>query len=208
MATIQLISSLETSSQIPLDAKLYAKTLAELQVLGTDSYKAFSYHEDMEVKCVENHTTYMWREELVVGETLGLLPISYVYPAGVITAGIDYSNRVFNFFVVSSVSVPVTTPTYSTGIETDAALSNQIITTCVDGTAGVFNAPTNPTIGQTLTYTIRNTRGSAMLAITFNVIFKLATFVEPATAFSRSITFRYDGTNWVEISRTTADIPN
>jgi hypothetical protein len=39
-------------------------------------------------------------------------------------------------------------------------------------------------------------------------LYKLTTWTSPATGFSRSIKFIYDGTNWVESYRTAADIPN
>jgi hypothetical protein len=98
----ETLSSYINKSQIPFDAKLYAKTLAELAELGTNSNKAFTYYEDMPVNCVENHTTYVWREELTVGETGGILENgTYVYPAGVVANGIIYGERKFNFFIDS-----------------------------------------------------------------------------------------------------------
>ena len=96
---IGIISSYLNKSQIPFDAKLYAKTLAELAELGSNSNKAFTYYEDMEVKCAENHTTYVWREELNSNETGGILKNgTYVYPLGVVANSIDYGGRKFNFF--------------------------------------------------------------------------------------------------------------
>jgi len=71
-----------------------------------------------------------------------------------------------------------------------------------------YNAPTNGTTGQELTIRVKNISGGAMGAITWNSAFKLDTWTNPANGFSRSITFVYDGTNWIEISRTTADVPN
>ena len=62
--------------------------------------------------------------------------------------------------------------------------------------------------GQTITFTIRNTSGGALGAATWGALYKLATWTQPATGFSRSITFTFDGTNYIELSRTTADVPN
>jgi hypothetical protein len=107
---VETLSSYLNKSQIPFDAKLYAKTLAELAELGTNSNKAFTYYEDMPVNCVENHTTYVWREELTVGETGGILENgTYVYPAGVVANGISYGGRKFNFFpkIFTNVEVPL-----------------------------------------------------------------------------------------------------
>ena len=62
--------------------------------------------------------------------------------------------------------------------------------------------------GQTITFTIRNTSGGALGTATWGALYKLATWVQPATGFSRSITFTFNGTNYIELSRTAADVPN
>lgn len=92
-----IITNLATTTQIPLDGKLYIKTIAEVLNLGTDNAKAFTYYEDMIITVVENHNTYRWRE-VVSGDTNGLLPTPFTYPDNVVTDGLVYSNRVFNFF--------------------------------------------------------------------------------------------------------------
>jgi hypothetical protein len=97
---------------------------------------------------------------------------------------------------------------YSTAISTDAGLANAFTITATDGVAFTISAPYNLSAGKQVTYTIRNTSGGALGAITWNAIFKMAAFTNPATATSRSITFVYDGTNLVEVSRTPADVPN
>ena len=96
MAT-EIISSYINKSQVPFDAKLYAKTLAELIDLGEGENKAYTYYEDMEVICVENHTTYVWRE-YINNESGGLIPNGVTYPVGVVANGINYAGRKFNFF--------------------------------------------------------------------------------------------------------------
>lgn len=97
---------------------------------------------------------------------------------------------------------------YSASMTIDASAGNVFEATCTNGTAFTFNAPTNPQQGQRITVVVRNTSGGALGAATWNAVFKLATWTNPANANSRSITFLYDGTNWVEISRTPADVPN
>lgn len=71
---------------------------------------------------------------------------------------------------------------------------------------------TNPTYliydGQTITVTIRNTSGGALGTATWGALYKLATWTQPATGFNRSITFLFNNTNFIELSRTTADVPN
>lgn len=98
MAEINLLNSFSTVVQIPLDSKLYRKTLSEISTLGENDVNAYKYYEDAVIHCVENHTDYIWREELYDGEGEGLLTESFIYPDGIITNGIDYSNRTFNMF--------------------------------------------------------------------------------------------------------------
>lgn len=98
--------------------------------------------------------------------------------------------------------------TYGTVIATDASLANHFTITVTDGVAFAISAPTNLAAGKQITYTIRNTSGGAVGAITWNAVFKMASFTTPATANNRSITFVYDGTNLVELHKTAADVPN
>lgn len=75
--------------------------------------------------------------------------------------------------------------------------------------AFTINSPTNPGAnGQQLTICVKNTSGGALLGVTWGSGYKLAAWTSPANGFSRSISFFYDGTNWIEYSRTTADVPN
>jgi len=72
-----------------------------------------------------------------------------------------------------------------------------------------INSPTNDGAnGQQLTICVKNTSGGVMGTITWGSEYKLAAWTNPANGFSRSISFFYDGTNWIETSRTAADIPN
>jgi Pectate lyase superfamily protein len=98
--------------------------------------------------------------------------------------------------------------TYGTSMTPDAALGSKQVITATNATAFTINAPTNPLTGQELTVTVRNTSGGALGAATWNAIFKMAAWTNPADTFSRSITFVYNGTNWVETGRTPADVPN
>lgn len=100
------------------------------------------------------------------------------------------------------------TVTYSANMSPNCSFGNRSIITATNGTAFTIAAPTNPLTDQQLTITIRNTSGGALGTATWNAVFKMATWTQPATGFSRSITFAYNGTNWVELTRTTADVPN
>lgn len=68
--------------------------------------------------------------------------------------------------------------------------------------------PATGRTGQRILITIRNTSGGAMGAITWNAVFKLSTFTNPANGNSRSIEFEWNGTNWIMLWQTAADVPN
>lgn len=97
---------------------------------------------------------------------------------------------------------------YSASMATDALGGTDFTITATNNTAFTINAPSNPFPNQRLKYTIRNTSGGALGAVTWNAVFKMAAWASPATGFSRSITFRYNGTNWIEQNRNTTDVPN
>lgn len=100
-----------------------------------------------------------------------------------------------------------TEPTYGVSIAIDASLGDEFDITATNGTAFTVTNPTNPADGQRITLTIRNTSGGALGTITWESKYKLAAWTSPATGTSRSIDFKYDGTNWIEASRTPADVP-
>lgn len=143
-----------------------------------------------------------------------------VFKSFILTLG-----RIFNeFFGGVVLNGPVVGPalatvTYSASMTPELSASDQQIITVTDAVAHAINAPlwggaamsaTNPPVaGFVWTLTIRNTSGGAAGAATFNAVFKLgAAWTQPATGFSRSITFRWNGTNHVEIGRTAADVAN
>lgn len=96
---------------------------------------------------------------------------------------------------------------YSASIATDAALGSHFTTAATNGTAFTLTNPTNATAGKEITYDLLNSSGGAMGAITWDTLFKLAgAFTNPANGKRRTISFYYDGTNWVETNRAAADI--
>jgi hypothetical protein len=99
-------------------------------------------------------------------------------------------------------------PTYGVSVAIDASLGNEYVVTATDGVAFTVANPTNATTGQRISIRIRNTSGGVLGAVTWDTLYKLAAWTSPATANSRAIDFQYDGTNWVEVSRTPADVPN
>ncbi|HLA60964.1 MAG TPA: hypothetical protein VK626_01840, partial [Nitrospiraceae bacterium] len=100
------------------------------------------------------------------------------------------------------------TITYSASMTIDASIGNEFDITATNGTAFTINAPTNPVDGQAITVTIANNSGGALGAVTWNAVFKMSAWTQPANNNNRSITFKYNGTNWQQISQTGVDVPN
>lgn len=100
-----------------------------------------------------------------------------------------------------------TVPAYGVTPTIDASLGNKFDITPTDGAGFTILNPTNATDGQRITITIKNTFGVLGVA-SWQAKFKMPAWVQPANGFSRSIDFQYDGTNWIEVGRTAADVPN
>jgi hypothetical protein len=101
------------------------------------------------------------------------------------------------------------TLTYGTTVSvSDLGIANHFLLTPTDGVAFTISSPGGKVAGQCVTFTIKNTTGGALGAVTWGSFYKMASWVQPATGFSRSITFMCDGTNLIEVSRAAADIPN
>lgn len=106
-----------------------------------------------------------------------------------------------------------TTLTYGPSIAIDASLGNNFVVTITDAVAFVTAAPTNTPpsgFGQLISITYRNASGGAHGAGTFNAVFKTQATPFPAIAngFSRTVWFLWNGTNWVEVARSAADVAN
>lgn len=106
-----------------------------------------------------------------------------------------------------AMSPTVTDLAYSSSMTPGAHIAIKQRITVTNATAMTINAPTNPILGEDLTFDIINSSGGAMGAITWNAVFKLAgAFTNPANTKRRTITFYYDGTSWIETTRAAADI--
>lgn len=99
--------------------------------------------------------------------------------------------------------------TYSATIATDASLGNTFSIPVTNGTAFTISDPTNLSTGQRVLYVIRNISGGALGAIAWGTtLFKMPAFTAPATGFSRSVEFMYDGVNLIQLWQSAADVPN
>lgn len=99
-------------------------------------------------------------------------------------------------------------PTYGVSVAIDASIGNEYDITATNGVGFTVANPTNATNGQRITITVRNTSGGALGAITWDTLYKMSAWTSPANGFSRSIDFKYNGTNWVQVAQTGVDIPN
>src|SRR6478609_8620434 len=99
MDYVNLPLGLRVQTQIPLNVKEYALSEEALTDLGPSNNLAYTYTQGLVVYCVEEGTRWEWREPLLDEE--GLLPTDFIYPDGLVTFGIDYSNKAFNFFPYS-----------------------------------------------------------------------------------------------------------
>lgn len=89
---------LKLTTQIPLDVKTYVADEATLAYLGTSDNLAYTYYDGLRVFCIAERTNYEWREVQTGEEDSGLVPLDFTYPDGLVAFGIDYSNKVYNFF--------------------------------------------------------------------------------------------------------------
>lgn len=121
------------------------------------------------------------------------------------TSAVAQSN-VLQTSIVGTLHKKVTV-TYSASMTLDTSLGDEFVITATDGNAFSITA-SNPIDSQRITVTIRNNAGGALGAVTWNPVFKMSTWTQPANTNSRSIDFRYDGTNWVQVSQTGVDVPN
>jgi hypothetical protein len=117
--------------------------------------------------------------------------------------GTGYLGYTVNYTNSNEVTLP-----YSSTIAVDASTGGLFDITATNNTGFTISNPTNGFKGKTITFKIRNTSGGALGAVTWMSSFKMSTWTSPANAYSRSVTFCFDGTYWIQISQTGVDVPN
>src|SRR6185312_10336799 len=92
-------------------------------------------------------------------------------------------------------------------VQSDASRGNYFTLLVADANVFTIANPSNLVIGQRLTFDVKNGTSQAMGAIKWGNLFLLAggAFTNPSHGKRRMITFRYDGANLVEESRSSAD---
>jgi len=158
--------------------------------------------------------TYDGSNLQVIGLSLAALPT--LAGTNLFTGGNDFlGDSIFESAVqVSAASLTLynQTLTYGVTVATDLSLGNHFILTVTDTVAFTISNPTQKVAGKRVTYTIKNTSGGAMGAITWGTDFKMSAFTNPATGNSRSIDFVCQKVGaslfMVEVMKSAADVPN
>jgi hypothetical protein len=100
------------------------------------------------------------------------------------------------------------TPTLADSTTIDARLGNIfVVVATMAGQPFTIANPSNATMGQVITITVKNATGGALGTVTWGSSYKMAAWTAPPSGFNASIDFYFDGTSWFEKSRT-AQAPN
>jgi hypothetical protein len=97
---------------------------------------------------------------------------------------------------------------FAAAISIDATGSEQYDITATSRANFTINAPINPILDKTITITLRNASGGALGKATWNAIFKMSPWTNPANGHNRSIILCFDGAHWLQITQGGADVPN
>lgn len=89
----------------------------------------------------------------------------------------------------------------------DVNVANATAVTIAPPTITANAMPSSGRTGQQLWITVRNISGGA-INVSWNAVFKLSTWTSPASSNSRSILFKWNGSNWVQVFQGAVDVPN
>ncbi len=104
------------------------------------------------------------------------------------------------------VVVPIA-PTYGATVAISASAGTWNVVTATNNTAFTILNPSTPPTGTLLMITVKNTSGGALGTVTWDTLYKMATFTKPATGFQRTVLFGFNGTNYIELS-CSPEVPN
>jgi hypothetical protein len=100
-----ITEGLRVTTMLPLDAKSFFPNLTSLTNLGPNSNLAFTYFEGMIAYAAAEGKSYRWRTPKE--NEIGLLTVNFQYPAGIVIGGVNYANRLFNFFEITYGKKPI-----------------------------------------------------------------------------------------------------
>jgi hypothetical protein len=85
-------------------------------------------------------------------------------------------------------------------ITLDLSTGHLFVINCTTTDAFTVANPVSGYAGQEFEITYKNTSGGTMGTPTFGNAFKVGTFTKPATTKQRTLRYRYDGTNFVQLT--------
>ena len=96
---------LNVPTQIPLNVKEYVANEVTLSSLGTGNNLAYTYIDGLRIYCIQQKTIWEWQEKGAKPVNSGLLATGdFTYPNNIVTFGITYSNKIYNFYKVEYVN--------------------------------------------------------------------------------------------------------
>jgi hypothetical protein len=101
----------------------------------------------------------------------------------------------------------IATPSYATTVSIDGSAGALHIITATNSTSFLIANPSTSFQGQELRIQVKNTSGGVLGTISWDTQYKMATFTKPQNGTRRTVTFVYDGTNWVEVN-CSPEVPN
>lgn len=136
----------------------------------------------------------------------------------IVTGSTTVANQFVDFFggIFAGAAVGGIAPIallQAASVAIDVSRGNDFILALTTNAAFVLANPTNPPpagFGQEIRITISNTSGGAHGAGTFGTLYKISGAGVPAIAdtTNRTFAFRWNGTNWVMLYQTAADVAN
>lgn len=96
---------LNVPTQIPLNVKEYVANEITLSTLGVGNNLAYTYIDGFRIYCIQEKTIWEWQERGSKPVNSGLLATGdFTYPNNIVTFGITYSNKIYNFYKVEYVN--------------------------------------------------------------------------------------------------------
>ena len=138
-------TGLKITTQIPLNVKEFISDEATLANLGTNNNLAYTYHDRLRVYCFQEKTTFVWREVQIGEENTGLVSVDFVYPNNYVVYGIDYSNKLYNFFEDTLITVDNITDYTTVGPVGPSGTNGTNGINGTNGTNGINGRSTNMT---------------------------------------------------------------
>ncbi len=106
----------------------------------------------------------------------------------------------FTALTATRLNIPPFTATFGATVAIDMAVRSIHLIGASTNINFLVANPTNLTTGDLLIVQVRNLSGATLGTITWDTLYKMATFTKPTTSKNRTVTFLYDGTALIEIN--------